>query len=146
MYKGNRGAWKQQNLGEVPVYRANKGSLKTAESGEMELPSERARGVWKLPNPGRPICVLGKYGGTWKQQDLGRQFVYRGAERVRSLKTVESGEVDSCAGRTGGDWKPHDLGRYISVQQKLGTPGNRGSPGMVLCGIAVGSSWGAWGI
>lgn len=80
MYKGNRGAWKQQNLGEISVYRANEGSLKTAESGEMELPSERARGFWKPPNPGRPICIPGKHGGTWKQQGLGRQFVYRGAE------------------------------------------------------------------
>ena len=57
MYKGNRGAWKQQNLGEESVYRANEGSLKTAESREMELLGERARGFWKLPNPGRPICV-----------------------------------------------------------------------------------------
>jgi hypothetical protein len=65
------------------VYRANEGSLKTAESGEMELPSEKARGFWKLLNPGRPICVPGKYGGTWKQQHLGRQFVYRGPERER---------------------------------------------------------------
>lgn len=80
MYKGNREAWKQQNLGEVSVYRANEGSLKTAESGEMELPSERTRGFWKPLNPGRPICIPGKQGGTWKQQDLGRQFVYRGAE------------------------------------------------------------------
>lgn len=60
------------------MYRANKGSLKTAESGEIELRGERAREVWKLPNPKRPICVPGKYRGTWKQQDLGRQFVYRG--------------------------------------------------------------------
>lgn len=27
------------------MYRANKGSLETAGSGEMEVPSERARGV-----------------------------------------------------------------------------------------------------
>lgn len=83
MYKGNWGAWKQQNLGEESVYRANEESLKTVESREMELPSERARGFWKLPNPGRPICVPGKHGETWKQQDLGRQFVYRGAEREK---------------------------------------------------------------
>lgn len=44
------------------MYRANEGSLKTAESGEMELPSERTRGFWKLSNPGRPICVPGKQG------------------------------------------------------------------------------------
>lgn len=83
MYKGNRGALKRQNLREVPVYRANEGSLKTAESGETELPSERASGgvFWKLPNPKRLICVPGKYRGTWKQQDLGRQLVYRQADR-----------------------------------------------------------------
>ena len=74
MYKGSRGAWKQQNLGEESVYRANEGSLKTAESREIELPSERARGFWKLPNPGRPICVLEKHGGTWKQQDLAHMY------------------------------------------------------------------------
>lgn len=45
MYKGNRGDLKRLNLREVPVYRANKGSLETAGSGEMEVPSERARGV-----------------------------------------------------------------------------------------------------
>lgn len=139
MYKGNRGAWKQQNLGEGSVYRKNEGSLETAESRETELPCERTRGFWKLPNPGRPICVPQKHRGTWKQQELGRQFVYRGAERARSLKTVEAGEVDSCAGGARGDWKPHNLGRCGSVQQKLGQPENRGSQGMALCGIAVGA-------
>lgn len=78
MYKAKRGAWKQQNLGEVSVCRANEGSLKTAESGEMGLPGERTRGFWKLSNPGRPLCVPGKHRGTWKQQEQGRQLVYKG--------------------------------------------------------------------
>ena len=38
--------------------------------------------------------------------------MYRGQrERERSLKTVESGEVDLCAGGARGDWKPYNLGR-----------------------------------
>lgn len=78
MYKAKRGAWKQQNLGEVSVCRANEGSLKTAESGEMGLPGERTRGFWKLSNPGRPLCVPGKHRGIWKQQEQGRQLVYKG--------------------------------------------------------------------
>lgn len=76
------------------MYRANKGSLKTAESGEIELPGETARGFWKPPNPKRPICVPGKYRGTWKQQDLGRQFVYRvgvGRERACVCEKPENG-------------------------------------------------------
>lgn len=59
--------------------------------------------------------------GTWKQQELGRQFVYRGAERARSLKTVEAGKEDPCAGGARGDWKPHNLGRGGSVQPELGS-------------------------
>lgn len=59
--------------------------------------------------------------------------MYRGGREracVRSLETVESGEINSCAGGTRGDWKQHNLGRCISVQQKLGWPGN-GSPGQL---------------
>lgn len=83
--------------------------------------------------------------GNLETAGSGETVLCRGADRESSLKTVESGEADSCAEGTRGDWKQHNLGRWDSVQWKLGWPGNRGSQGMNLLEIAWGGE-GAWGI
>ena len=83
-------------------------------------------------------------GETWGNLETagsGEIVRVQGAERERSLKTVESGEVDLCAGGARGDWKPYNLGRHSSVQWKPGQSENRGSLGRDLCGFTVGG-WG----